>query len=223
MPEDQPEFNFFTCAGCQKRFRVRAGKTPPELCSDCRRVESQIAAARPDATVDELAGAVRAEQVAKAEKRAAEASQRVQEEQSRGLAMVFKPAEVESDLDDTILTQETLDASTQSAPSVFKPVPTRPSGEKLSPAEKEVAISAAAEAYTQAMGPPRDGTGATCGQTVLYMGLASIVIGATSMFFGAPTGASTAAVLTLGALIFYLSKIERRLSEILHETRSRKR
>jgi hypothetical protein len=223
MFETQPEFTHFTCAGCQKRFRVRAGKPPREFCADCRRVESQISASRSEASVEELASAVRAEQIANAEKRAAEASRRVQEEQSRGLAMVFKPAGVEDVLEDAPVAEEALDAPVQPELSVFKPVPTWPPAEKRAPSEEEEEVPAVADAYSKSRGPSPSGNAAAFGQVVVSLGLAGVVIGALGAFFSPWIAAGVGAILLWGELNFRLSKIERRLREILHEMRAQKR
>lgn len=185
-------------------------------------MEAQISAARPDASVEELTHAVRAEQIAKAEKRAADASRRVQEEQTRGLAMVFKPAEVDDDLDEGHLVAEPLDAPTKPEPSVFKPVRTRLSGETRPGTEMEEEVPVAIETPMKAVGRSRSGSGAAWGEIVICLGLAGVVIGPVGAFFGPTIGLIGAVVLLTGILVFRLSKIERRLSEILHEIRSRK-
>jgi hypothetical protein len=58
-----PEFTRFICPGCQKRFKIPAGKTAPKLCASCARVEAHISGAMP-APLEELLAAVEAERIA---------------------------------------------------------------------------------------------------------------------------------------------------------------
>jgi hypothetical protein len=80
----------------------------------------------------------------------------------------------------------------------------------------------AIEAYTKAVGRPHSGGGAAWGEIVISLGLAGAVIGPVGAFFGPTIGLMSAVVLLIGVLVFQLSKIERRLSDILHEIRRRK-
>src|SRR5579872_6623133 len=47
------ELKRWTCAGCGRAFKIPAGKTPPEMCRDCRAAAGAVQP--PRTTADELA------------------------------------------------------------------------------------------------------------------------------------------------------------------------
>jgi hypothetical protein len=102
-----PEFTRFVCPGCQKRFKIPAGKTIPEFCPACAKVDRTVAAS-PPAAFDDLAAAIRAEQIEARAKVTAAENQKIQEEQARGLSIVFRSAE-----------------AAETAKTVFVPAPSR--------------------------------------------------------------------------------------------------
>jgi hypothetical protein len=126
-----PEFTRFICPGCQKRFKIPAGKTKPEFCPACAKVDRSVAAS-PPAAFDDLAAAVRAEQIEARAKVTAAENQKIQEEQARGLSIVFKSAE-----------------AAETVKTVFVPAPSR--WQRLRVARRKPLIIGALSAMTFAV------------------------------------------------------------------------